>query len=92
MPAIQLARLKIQSVRLAENFADPHTFARELRGLLDFYAERTHRPGQVGEPPPILPAYNVPPQVMRQVERELSPIAIQDPHQQLPRGRRVVDN
>ena len=78
MPAIQLARLKIQSVRLAENFADPQAFVRELHSLLDFYADRTHRPGLAGGPPPLLPAYNVPPQVIRQVERELAPIAIQD--------------
>ena len=78
MAAIQVARLKIQSVRLAENFASPQAFVRELHSLLDFYADRTHRPGQSGDPPPILPAYNVPPQVIRQVERELAPIANQD--------------
>jgi hypothetical protein len=89
MPAIQLARLKIQSVRLAENFADPQAFVHELHGLLDFYADRTRRPGMAGEPSPLLPAYNVPPQVIRQVERELAPFAIQDTQAALALGDRL---
>ncbi len=73
MPAIQLARLKIQSANLAKSFADPQAFVGGLHELLDFYADRTRRPGQAGEPPPLLFAYNVPVQVLRQILRELSP-------------------
>jgi hypothetical protein len=32
---------------------------------LDYYADRTYRPGIVGEPPPFMRAYHVPPQVVR---------------------------
>ena len=75
MPAIQPARLKIQTARLVENFSEPPAFCRALDDLLESYADRTYRPGLTGEPPPLLPAYNVPAQVLRQVGRDLSPPA-----------------
>lgn len=46
---------------------------RQLREILDFYSDRTHRPGQSGEPPPLLPAYNAPPPVLRQILLETGP-------------------
>ena len=73
MPAIQLPRLKIQVAKLAEQCADPVLFCRSLHNLLDSYAERVYRPGQVGDPPPLLAAYHVPPPVLREVIRELTP-------------------
>jgi hypothetical protein len=78
MPAIQLARLKIQAAQLAEHFANPVLYARSLHDLLDYYADRAYRPGQTGEPPPLLTAYSVPPQVIRQILKELTPFAAQD--------------
>jgi len=54
MPAIHPARMKIQVARLGEKIRQPEVFVRELHNLLDFYADRTHRPGQFGEPPPLL--------------------------------------
>lgn len=78
MPAIQPARLKIQTARLAEDFSDPSVFVRSLHGLLDHYADRTYRAGQAGEPPPLLKAYHVPPPVLRQILKELTPAILQD--------------
>jgi hypothetical protein len=78
MPAIQPARLKIQTARMAENFSSPDLFVRSLHELLDFYSDRTYRPGQAGEPPPLLKAYNVPPPVLRQILKELNPYVLQD--------------
>jgi hypothetical protein len=75
MPAIQPARLKLQTAQLLENFADPPAFCRALDGLLDSYSDRTYRPGLAGEPRPLLPAYNAPIQVLRQVGRDLAPPA-----------------
>lgn len=72
MPAIQLARLRIQSSNLAKSFADPPVFVGGLHDLLDFYSDRTRRPGQAGEPAPLLFAYHTPAQVIRQVLKELS--------------------
>jgi hypothetical protein len=70
--------LKIQTARLAETFSSPDVFVRGLHELLDEYSDRTYRPGQAGEPPPLLKAYNVPPPVLRQVLKELSPYGFQD--------------
>jgi hypothetical protein len=72
MPAIQPARLKIQSVQIAERFTDPAIFIVELRDLLDFYADRVYRPGQAGDPPPLLKAYNAPTPVLRQISQEIA--------------------
>ena len=53
MPAIQLTRLRLQTAGLAESFANPQAFVRGLHDLLDYYADRTHRPGQSGAPAPL---------------------------------------
>ena len=74
MPAIQPVRLKTQSARLAEKFSDPRAFSRHFTLLLDEYADHTHRPGQAGEPSPLLPSFNTPPPVLRQVWRAILPL------------------
>lgn len=67
--------MKIQVARLSEKLRQPDALVRDLHNLLDFYADRTHRPGQFGEPPPLLATYKIPTPVLRQIERELSPLA-----------------
>ena len=79
MPAIQPARMKIQVALLGEKSRQPEAFVRELHRLLDFYADRTHRPGQFGEPPPLLATYKTPLPVMRQIEREIATLAADPP-------------
>jgi hypothetical protein len=74
MPAIQLARLKLQTGKLRDYYQQPQLFIRELRQLLEFYTERSHRSGQSGTPHPLTPAYNVPPPVIRQVITEITPL------------------
>ena len=54
MPAIQLARLKIQVTELLKYFSVPKDFLRELHAMLDFYADRTRRSGQSGKPRPLI--------------------------------------
>lgn len=78
MPAIQLARLKIQSAELVSHFYDPAAFLRALHDLLEFYADRTRKPGQSGKPPPLIKSYNVPRPVLRQVKTDLSPYVVTD--------------
>ena len=78
MPAIQLARLKIQVTELLSHFEDPELFSRELDTMLDFYADRTRRPGQSGKPKPLIRAYNVPRQVMRRIESDITPLVAGD--------------
>jgi hypothetical protein len=79
MPAIQLARLKTQVAQLADQYQQPARFIRALHDLLDFYADRTYRPGTVGARVPLLPHYHVAAPVIRQVETELAPKCQSDP-------------
>ena len=76
LPAIQLARLKRQTDDLAAAFTQPEIFLRRLHDLLEFYADRTYRPGQAGVVTTLLPHYHVPQPVLRQIEADLRPIII----------------
>jgi hypothetical protein len=71
MPAIHPARLRQQTASLGESFLSPDLFLRRLHDLLDFYADRTLRPGQGGQRPSRLPHYSAPKPVLRQVMCEL---------------------
>ena len=83
MPAIQPVRLKRQSALLVEQFNNPAAFIRSLHHLLDFYADRVHRPGQAGEPSPLIQAYRVKPPILRQILMDLEPLAKEKPDQAL---------
>ncbi len=80
MPAIQPVRLKIQAARLAAQFAEPRAFTHALSLLLEEYADHTHRPGQAGEPSPLLPSYNTPTPVLRQVWLAILPLISSKPN------------
>ena len=75
MPAIDIARLKIQAVVLVEKFDQPEVFLKGLHEILDLYADRTMRVGIVASPVSVLPAYRAPQAVLRQIEMELAPLA-----------------
>jgi len=79
MPAIQPARLKHQTAQLSEVFEQPDLFLRNIHNLLRLYADRTHRTGQAGEPPPILESYRVPQPVLREIILELRPHVLSNP-------------
>lgn len=80
MPAIDIARLKTQAAVLVEKFDQPAVFVRELREILDLYADRTLRVG-ISAPASVLPAYRAPQAVLRQIEMELAPLAAAFPEQ-----------
>jgi DNA alkylation repair enzyme len=82
MPAIDLARLKKQTARLADLFDQPAAFLREHREILDHYVNRTLRSQGVA-PSSVLPTYRTPTVVMRQIENELGPLAARQPIQAL---------
>jgi hypothetical protein len=84
MPAIQPAKLKKQVSDLTGKFNQPAMFVRDLHALLDLYTDHTHRPGQAGEPSPLIAAYQAPPPVMHQVWHELMPLIKQQPDKVLP--------
>ena len=71
MPAIHPPRLKIQASELVQSAPEPDVFCRSFHEFLDIYADRTFRPGRVGEPPPLLRTYQVPKPVSRALEKEL---------------------
>jgi len=82
MPAIDLARLKKQTAQLADTFGEPPAFLRELREILDFYVNRSLRSQGVA-PSSVLPTYRTPAVVLRQIEKELGPVAEKHPLQAL---------
>jgi hypothetical protein len=79
MPAIYPARLRKQVAMVAEHFDQPAAFVRSLHHLLEFYADRAHRPGKSGEPAPLLDAYNVRPPVLREIVLGLAPSIKNEP-------------
>lgn len=81
MPAIDIARLKIQSAVLVEKFDQPVVFLKELHQILDVYADRSMRHGVVAAPVSVMPSYRAPQAVLRQIEMELSPLATTFPEQ-----------
>jgi len=74
MPAINLARLKTQAVRLSEKFSEPEAFIHDLNELLDFYTNRTIRATQIAKRLS-LPTFLTPAPVLRQIQAELVPLA-----------------
>jgi hypothetical protein len=82
MPAIDLARLKKQTALLADIFDQPAAFLRELRDVLEFYVNRSLRSQSVA-PSSVLPTYRTPVVVLRQIEKELGPVAERQPIQAL---------
>lgn len=78
MPAIDLARLKIQAARLAEKFGDPQAFLLALNELLGYYTNRTIRTAQVAQRLSV-PTFNTPRPVLRQIESELAVLAEKQP-------------
>lgn len=83
MPAIDLARLKKQVVRLADSFDRPQAFLQELHTILDFYVNRTLRTRQAVAPASVLETYRTPTLVLRHIEKELAPLAEANPNQAL---------
>ena len=78
MPAINLARLKIQAARLAEKFGEPQAFLLSLNELLGFYTNRTIRAAQIAQRLSV-PTFQTPRPVLRQIESELIVLAENQP-------------
>jgi hypothetical protein len=82
MPAIELARLKIQTARLAEKFGEPQAFLRDLNELLGFYTNLTIRATQTARRLS-LSTFHTPRPVLRQIENELTGLAGRHPTEAL---------
>jgi hypothetical protein len=83
MPAIDLARLNIQSATVVDQFGDPPAVVRGLHELFEFYSDRTLRPGQIISPVMVLPSYRVPVPVIRHLETEIGMKAEGQPEETL---------
>ena len=73
MPAVNPTRLRFQIDELMHNFASPPEFHRNLRDLFSLYANRTLRYGDSTEVKPLIPMYNLPTPVIRQLQTDLDP-------------------
>ena len=78
MPAIDLARLKTHAARLSEKFSDPPAYLHGLHEYLEYYTNRTLRRSLVVRRIS-LPTFYTPAPVLRQLERELAPLAESHP-------------
>ena len=72
MPAIDLTRLRKQAARLSDFFFVPDEFIRHLHEMLDSYVNYTVRKAPAAAPGVELRTYRTPPEVVRQIEMELS--------------------
>ena len=72
MPVIQPARLKQQTTHLLDTFNQPDQFVKGVSQLLESYSERAVRSGQLGEPKPLLPVFDVPPPLLPMLLSEFS--------------------
>ena len=91
MPAIRPEILRRQSALLADEFYQPEVYLRSLHHLLDQYANRAYRSGQVGKPKPLLETYDVPLPVLRQLLLDLEPRARQAPEAALALSKELWD-
>ncbi|MBN1536573.1 MAG: DNA alkylation repair protein [Anaerolineales bacterium] len=78
MTAIQPARLREQVSKLASLHKNPDEFIRELHGLLNHYGRHVYRAGKAAAPSRLLPSYQTPEPVLRQIELEMTPILEKD--------------
>lgn len=79
MPAVELVRLQNDTRRLLEHFHEPQVFVSMLQEMLDFFSDRTARPGQSGTPRPLMRAYNVPHHLQTYITREICKQAASQP-------------
>lgn len=79
MPSVELLRLRQQAVELAEFFPQPEIFARRLDLLLESYSARPSRKGEIKGTRAVLPSYQAPALVLKQVHLECIPLAQDEP-------------
>jgi len=81
MAAIDLTKLEQQIGKLRELYAEPMRFSKALQELLSFYQRLFLPPNRREVPKTFLRSYNLPPQVLPQIETGLRKLAQQHPEQ-----------
>jgi hypothetical protein len=82
MPAIDLARLRKQTARLADFYFLPDEFVRQLRSLLDSYVNYTARRRPAAASGSGLHTYRTPQAILNQIELELERLVSEDRNSQ----------
>lgn len=83
MPAVNPTRLRFQIDELMHYFASPPEFHRRLCDLFSLYANRSLRYGDSTEIKPLIPIYNLPAPVIRQLQIDLELRVSADPQSAL---------
>lgn len=83
MVAIDLTKLEQQIDQLRECYAEPERFSKALHALLSFYQRYSYRPQRRAMPKTFLRTYNLPPQVLPQIEIGLRKTAQAHPEETL---------
>jgi len=83
MPAVELRRLRAQIHELSNWFGDPASYRKELKDILDRYANRAYRAGQAIKAQPLIPSYRVSPLILREFEVEFIRLGQELPEQAL---------
>lgn len=81
MPAINISRLENQISNLAGLISDPAAFRQELHAVLGFYHRYAHRPAKDAVPKSFMRIYDLPDQVIKQIELGLRKTAQSHPNQ-----------
>ena len=92
MPAIHLPRLRKQAVELAEYFFEPQRFDFHFNQLLDYYANRTIKPGKQTSSKTQIKAYRVQDPVLKIIMTEVAQSAAQSPADVLILSRLLWDD
>lgn len=79
MPAVNPTRLRFQIARVMEHFDDPPRFHRELQDVFSRYANRALRVGEQTQRKTLMPTYQLPHPVLRQLHLEIKPRVQEDP-------------
>jgi len=79
MPAVNPTRLRFQISEVMSFFHAPNDFHRQLSNLFNLYANRALHSGDSTLIKPLIPMYQLPPPVFRQLELDIKPHINDDP-------------
>ncbi len=79
MPAVQLARLKIQVDEISWLFTRPEEFCAAVNRLMQTYADVLFHEGKAVKPVSLLEIYHVPPLVVRQMRLQIGQLCLENP-------------
>jgi hypothetical protein len=79
MPAVELSRLRTKIQLAVKEYSSADQFVKQIRGLYEFYSDRTFNPLAAGNRPLSADAYNLPVIINRQFELEFGKLCQDNP-------------